>query len=271
MKNYDEMANDVLRRIGEYEIACKRKRRVYTKAITSLCCVCLAALMGVGMWQGGVFHTAPPDSLEDSAYKGEKESENEAVSNIANPDDKVVTDGTDKLLFSVNEITTTMNAAFKYLDPALHYQETWSSADMTEYLGVDLRNAISALPSGMEMKYEGAGEFSVTYQNDGTLVVDSAAYEFSGKDDKKVTILASRLGMPYDCLYQSESDNTTSIRIHDSGETISVLVYAQNKSESTMDYELYVADFEYNGVFYRVIAKNITAYQLDSIIREIAK
>lgn len=52
---------------------------------------------------------------------------------------------------------------------------------------------------------------------------------------------------------------------------IPVLVYAQDKSEVTMDYELYVADFEYNGIFYRIYVEHIRAYNLDSLIREIVK
>lgn len=55
MKNYDEMANDVFRRIDEYRVEQKRKRKVVARTVTSLCCVCLVSLMGVGIWQSGIF------------------------------------------------------------------------------------------------------------------------------------------------------------------------------------------------------------------------
>lgn len=45
----------------------------------------------------------------------------------------------------------------------------------------------------------------------------------------------------------------------------------RDKSDTTMDYELYVADFEYNGVYYRIRVEHIKAYNLDSLIREIVK
>lgn len=50
-----------------------------------------------------------------------------------------------------------------------------------------------------------------------------------------------------------------------------VLVAAQHKWETSMEYAFYVADFEYNGVYYRIEAENITSWQLDSLIRAIAE
>lgn len=61
MKNYDEMANDVFRRIDEYKVEQKRKRRVITRAVSSLGCVCLVAFMGFGVWQSGIL--GPPDVI----------------------------------------------------------------------------------------------------------------------------------------------------------------------------------------------------------------
>ena len=54
MKTYDEMANSVLFRIGEYETKQKRKRKILTRTAVSLGCVCLAALVGIGVWQNNV-------------------------------------------------------------------------------------------------------------------------------------------------------------------------------------------------------------------------
>lgn len=95
-------------------------------------------------------------------------------------------------------------------------------------------------------------------------------YEFTGKNGAKIMILASKLGMPYDCLYSSETDDVTNIRISETDEIIPVRVYAQGKTD-TSDYTLYVGDFEYNGVFYRVRLENLTGKHLDTLIREIVK
>ncbi len=53
MKNYKEMANDVIRRIDEYQTAYKRKKTIITYTATALCCICLVTLLGFGLWQSG--------------------------------------------------------------------------------------------------------------------------------------------------------------------------------------------------------------------------
>ncbi len=53
MKNYEETINSVFDRIGKYEIEKKRKRKAVTRTVASLCCFCLIALMGIGVWQSG--------------------------------------------------------------------------------------------------------------------------------------------------------------------------------------------------------------------------
>lgn len=54
MKNYEEMARDVFQRINEYETEKKAKRAKITKVAASVTPVCAAAVVGVGLWKGGV-------------------------------------------------------------------------------------------------------------------------------------------------------------------------------------------------------------------------
>lgn len=60
MKNCDEMVNSLLERRERYVAEQKRKRKVLTRTVTSMCCVCLVALLGFGMWQSGILTTTPP-------------------------------------------------------------------------------------------------------------------------------------------------------------------------------------------------------------------
>ncbi len=71
MKNYNEMANDVLRRIGEYETQKRNRRKLMKKVILPICCFCLVALLGIGLWQGDYFSKTPSSHLEDSTVIGE--------------------------------------------------------------------------------------------------------------------------------------------------------------------------------------------------------
>lgn len=75
MKNYDETINSVFDRISEYEVQKKRKRKVIAKTVTSMCCFCLVALLGVGVWQSGLFGTTPPTTLDGEKIEGSNSSQ----------------------------------------------------------------------------------------------------------------------------------------------------------------------------------------------------
>ncbi|MBR5322445.1 MAG: hypothetical protein IKU48_02730 [Clostridia bacterium] len=73
MKNYDELTNDLLERRDRYVADQKKKRKKVMGIATSLCCFCLVALLGFGMWQGGMFSSKAPITLDDSINVGEKD------------------------------------------------------------------------------------------------------------------------------------------------------------------------------------------------------
>ncbi len=56
MKNYEEMARDVLQRIENYESERRIKRARMTKVAASVTPVCAVAVVGVGLWKGGAFN-----------------------------------------------------------------------------------------------------------------------------------------------------------------------------------------------------------------------
>ncbi len=74
MKNYEEMAADVFRRIDEYQIKKRQKKqRTMRIAVPAVCC-CVAVAIGAGMWQGGLLRKpspsiAPPTSSTVSEEK----------------------------------------------------------------------------------------------------------------------------------------------------------------------------------------------------------
>lgn len=73
MKNYNEMANDVLRRIGEHETLQRNRRNYMKKVILPICSFCLVALLGITLWQGDNFSKKPSTQLEDSTIIGEQD------------------------------------------------------------------------------------------------------------------------------------------------------------------------------------------------------
>lgn len=71
MKNYEEVTNDLLERRNRYVVEQKRKKKRVTEIITSLCCVCLVALVGIGVWQSGILTDKNMFLKDDIKHKTE--------------------------------------------------------------------------------------------------------------------------------------------------------------------------------------------------------
>lgn len=81
MKNCDEMVNSLLKRREQYNAEKKRRRTMLTRTVTSMCSVCLVALLGFDMWHGGIFRTTPMDqTIDDALYPGVKDTFDESKS-----------------------------------------------------------------------------------------------------------------------------------------------------------------------------------------------
>ena len=287
MKSCDEMINDLLARRQQYETDRIHKRKILARTITPLCCMCLIALIGFVAWQGGAFEKTPIQTEHDAVIPGTKdwyrpgEAESTVMPNdpngqnssIASGNDNihVDSDGTSKYLFGINEITQAVSATPLYRDPDLHYSEVWDLDKTIDYLDADIIQAVAALPEGLGLEYIEDHAFSVIFKNDGTLAQAVIGYNFSGNRGTKLTVLASKLTAPYDCIYMSNTDKITSIRIPEKDITIPLRVYAKNKSDSALEYNFYVIDFEYAGNYYRITGENISSYHLDALIREIVR
>lgn len=275
MKNCNEMVDGLFERREQYHIEQKRKKKNLIRTVTSICCVCLVALLGFGAWQEGLSEKEPTQTAEDALYPGVKDcygpGEEEFSSAPSNSENTADNDMTAKRLFAINEITKATNAAPLYRDPALHYNEVWDLDKTVDYLGVNILQSVSALPKGLSLQYTENNEFIVVFENNGTLVEDRICYNFSGNNGAKLTVLASKLRNPYDCVYASDTDEVTNIRIPETDEIIPLLVYAQRRSESALEYHFYVIDFEYGGNYYRITAENIHPRNLDSLVRSIVK
>lgn len=72
MKNYEEMARDVLSRVSEYESEQKLKRTRRTRIAAAVTPVCAAAVVGTGLWySGALMHANKPAAPEDSGIISE--------------------------------------------------------------------------------------------------------------------------------------------------------------------------------------------------------
>ncbi len=128
MKNYNEMANDVLRRIGEHENDQRNRRKVMKKAIIPICCFCLVALLGLGLWHGDFFSNTKPIELEDSTIIGEKDyiepETNSQPSNVGDVIGMVKYGGANYVQCSTS---TKVYTPDKYLGDAYNFEGTYQT------------------------------------------------------------------------------------------------------------------------------------------------
>lgn len=81
MKNYNEMANNVLRRIGEYEEKRKEKRKTAIRIGTVAACFFVAAFVGITAWGN---HFLPPAPAQTTETEASANTTNEQSGNSAN-------------------------------------------------------------------------------------------------------------------------------------------------------------------------------------------
>lgn len=281
MKNYDETINSVFERINEYEIEKKRKRKTVTKTVISLCCVCLVALLGIGVWQSDLFKPMPPTVLDDSNIgesnnsilqatdnKNENDLNQSQQSTTAPNGNESATPTTGdnnndvQYICHLNQIDGIASAAPLYLDPAKHYTKDWDNKQVADYLGLDFSNLGSAY------KYVGNANHTVTYNNSGSLVRDLVYFNYK-YNDIEFTMAASKLGVPYDCIYSLSENKATSVKAKNGMADVLFAASAGENEKQPEIQKLMVADFKYNGICYRVTAENISATEFYNIVNSI--
>mgnify|MGYP001092879686 FL=1 len=82
MKNYNEIANDLFERRDKCIAEQKARRKTITRITTSVCSFILVALLGIGVWQSGLFNSIiTPLNTDDPAISGGQHPSTEDPSN----------------------------------------------------------------------------------------------------------------------------------------------------------------------------------------------
>ena len=208
--------------------------------------------------------TGRADEIGDDAYideLGEKQQREK------NPDAYVELDRIAAIhrLLVINEITDMTSAAPKYRDPELHDTETWDYETLVAYLGADLKTVLSEFGRLYGLEDCSAEEFPVIFQKDGQLVEDVSSFMAADGNGAEVCISASKLRVPYDCIYRADHEIMTAVPIPDTDETVDVMIYGNT------DELLYVADFTLNEVHYRITMKHLSTEPLAELLYMMVK
>ena len=251
MKNCDEMVNSLLERRERYAAEQKKKRMVITRTVTSMCCVCLIALLGFGMWQGGVFNTTTPNqTLEDALYPGIKDNFDEKNGESAdNPDanNKIV----------VNSIENISSARLK-MNICLFVDDfvEMTREEMITYYGVDYFPNVPA-----DIKPWEENERSGIYKRGGGIgdvYWDADILNYSNENftrnvhlevDKESNVLQ-------DCFYFKGTEEKSIIN------NVEVLICLSENG-------YYYAEFMYNGAGFLIHANGVTQDEFVAIITSV--
>lgn len=278
MKNYDELTNDLLERRDRYVADQKKKRKRVMSVATSLCCFCLVALLGFGMWQGGMFDAKPPITLDDSINIGDKdyinpdELDNSQTSTPGNNDSQGNTQtGTEQkfdpadIIWTINRVEGQVSAAPLNYSTDKYYSERKSLTNIAAYLGRDLSKLEVVTSQGFE--FLGRYETDFYYELNGDVAYDSCVFGYT-KDEKQITIRVSKIGVPYDCMYMLNNPTVSNIN------GVEVTVGGVYKADNSGELELIFADFSHGGLQYRLTIENVPSddyMYLNSIIGELTK
>lgn len=249
MKNCDEMVNSLLERREKYATEQKRKRTMLTRTATSMFCLCLVALLGFGMWQGGIFNTTPPDqTVEDALYPGIKdnfdESKGESPDNPA-ANNKVV-------INTINGISTDMDIGLIGDD----FVEM-SREEMIEYYGVDY---IPDVPVDIQPRED--EQSGIYRRNGGTGEVywDADILNYCNEDFTRSVHIEVNKGsyVLQDYFFFKGTEEKSIIN------NFEVLIGLSENG-------YYYSEFVYNGVGFLINAKGVTEEEFIAIIASIVR
>lgn len=181
-----------------------------------------------------------------------------------------------------NQLGERIEASRIWFDPALYDEQVWDAEDIQAYLGRDLTPAY--LPQGLTAS-PGNGTATVVVDKEGKLALDTVwmgfYHDFYEDGSPKLTqdiaatkgvsIAASRLGILSDCIYVSGEDEVETSRVGDTEVTLgyrsmSYGPYDPDTHAPSGYYDLYVAEFQLDGVEYQVVSKQIEAQEFVQVV-----
>ena len=178
-----------------------------------------------------------------------------------------------------NELGAAISASRRYYDPKDTFEKQLTFAQVVEYLGRDVRPTF--LPSDLHAIDVKDMSFTMIYKNDGTILYDSIGFyyqETPGNPDynpleRKMVISVSKMQLWSDCIYVWPDDmQKTDLNGHavlfgkrkmDYGP---YTVVEDGPNTPAGYYDLLIAQFQFAGLDYEVVADNLTEEEFVKII-----
>jgi hypothetical protein len=252
MKNYEEVTNDLLERRDHFVVLRRQNRKRVIVFAVSFCCFCLIFGCGFLLRSGGV--VAPPLlSVHPAVTTGNDRAE---PGYLTDPPyqietsvhvDPIENNDICRFMWCINRVDEVISAARLNFSEDKYYSKIKDCEQVTQYFGEDLSDMVGFMPEGFV--FTGNGNHEFVYELNGKLVYDSCAFSYM-KEDQQILILVSKIGVPYDCIYQLHDPTISQIN----GVDVTLGGIYQNDEE---DFRLIFADFSKDGLQYRVTIENV--------------
>lgn len=251
MKNCDEMVKSLFERREEYVAEQRKKRKAVICTAASLCCVCIVALSGFGVWKSVVSDNSPEQTMQDALYPGIKdnfdENKGESPDNPA-ANNKIIVNQIDDISVDKHNICLLVDD-FVSMD----------KDGLNEYYGV---NIFPDVPGDMEEWEEQKEHFGIYRRDGGTGDVywDTQVLNYSNKDfSKTVNVTVDKGEFPL-CDYM----------LFEETEEKSII----NNLEVAIGYSAggqYYAQFMHKNVGFQISAEGLSEEEFTAVISSLIK
>lgn len=185
-----------------------------------------------------------------------------------------------------NEVEGVSDAAPKWYDPELYDTDVvWDKDEVKNYYGKDLTPLY--IPDGL-VAASGNGTARVVLEKNGKVVKDTVALNFyhdyyedgSPKLTEDVatvkgfSITASKIGILSDCIYLLPENEVKTSDIDGTAVTFGYRSmpygpYNPDTHEPSGYYDMYVAEFEHDGIEYQIVAEQMEAEEVVKVVSSI--
>lgn len=170
-----------------------------------------------------------------------------------------------------NELGEVLSAHRLYYDPKETFEKHLTFTQLVDYLGRDIRPTF--LPKGLQAEDVKNLTFTMICNNDGSVLYDSVGFYYQEKPgnpdydplERKMIISVSKMRLMGDCIYVWPDDMQ---KTYLNGHTVQLgkrkmpygpyTVVADGPNTPAGYYDLFVAQFQFAGLYYEVVADNLT-------------
>lgn len=268
-KYYEEAANYHCKKHGWI------KRSAMAACFTVVLFTALSVLPNYFRQQG----TTPPDNpngvIVDNPTNNSDDDTTPAKSEIHISMDNI----------SFNEVEAFMDAAPLWRDPEVYDRIWWDRNAVIDYYGKDLTPVY--VPDGLTAA-NGNGTARVVADKSGNIVEDTVwlgfYHDYNEDGNPKLTegvtarkgfsITVSKIGLLHDCLYILPENEVKTSDIDGTAVTFGYrpMPYGPNDPdthEPSGYYDIYVAEFEHDGIEYEIVAEQMEAEEVVKVVSSI--